>query len=188
MIRSFKSFLAAVVLAACSVGAAVAAPVLAVIGPATVAPGSTFKIDVTASDLNDLYGYQFDLRFDASLFQVQSVMEGSLLQAGGATLFDGGVFDNLSGSIGFVLGSLIGDGPGVSGSGVLASFSFSSIGIGQGNFSLENVLALDSTLADIDVGAQALQVSVVPEPATLCLFAAAFGGLLVARRRRKFGA
>lgn len=160
---------------------ATAATTLSITGPSSVALGSSFTLQVTAADVADLYAYQFDITFDPAVFQVGGVSEGAFLPTGGSTDFLAGTVDNSAGSVSFTLGTLIGLGvPGVNGSGVLASFSVTSIGSapGVGTFGLANVTLLDSSGADISAGAMALNVSAVPEPATWGLLLA--GGALVA--------
>lgn len=179
-------------LALCAaIAPATAALTLSVTGPSSVALGSSFTLQVTAADVADLYAYQFDLTFNPAAFQVGGVSEGAFLPTGGSTYFDGGTVDNSTGTVSFTLGTLIGLGvPGVNGSGVLASFSVSSIGSapGVGTFGLANVTLLDAAGADISANAVALNVSAVPEPATWGLLLA--GGALVAAvaRRRRAGA
>ncbi|MBQ1765987.1 MAG: PEP-CTERM sorting domain-containing protein [Aquincola sp.] len=167
---------------------ATAATTLSITGPSSVALGSSFTLQVAATDVADLYAYQFDITFNPAAFQVGGVSEGAFLSTGGSTDFLGGMVDNSAGTVSFTLGTLIGLGvPGVNGSGVLASFSVTSIGSapGVGTFGLANVTLLDSTGADISAGAMALNVSAVPEPATWGLLLA--GGALVAgvARRRQ---
>lgn len=174
-------------LALCAaIAPATAAPTLSVTGPSSVALGSSFTLQVTAADVVDLHAYQFDLTFNPAAFQVGSVSEGAFLPSGGSTYFDGGTVDNSTGTVSFTLGTLIGLGvPGVNGSGVLASFSVTSIGSapGVGTFGLANVTLLDSAGADISANAVALNVSAVPEPATWGLLLA--GGALVAAVARR---
>lgn len=187
---SLRAALASLALCA-AIAPATAAPTLSVTGPSTVALGSSFTLQVTAADVADLYAYQFDLTFNAAAFQVGGVNEGAFLPTGGSTYFDGGTVDNSTGTVSFTLGTLIGLGvPGVNGSGVLASFSVTSIGStpSVATFGLAGVTLLDSGGADISANTLALNVSAVPEPATWGLLLA--GGALVAAvaRRRHAGA
>lgn len=164
-----------------STGTAWAAPTLSIVGPTSATIGSSWGVQVRASDVSDLYGYQFDLNFDASKFQAQGATEGVFLQSAGATFFDGGTIDNAAGSISFVFDTLLGAGPGVTGSGILAEFSFTAVTSGSGLFSLANVAAIDSSLADIGAQTEALLVNAVPEPATLALCLAGLGATLMRR-------
>lgn len=167
-------------------GLAQAAATLSVTGPQAVSLGASFSLQITAADVADLFGYQFDLRFDSALFRADGVSEGAFLPTGGTTAFDPGIIDNAGGTVSFVLGTLIGTDPGVSGSGALATLNFASIGSvpGSGSFQLLNVQAVDSVLADIPVQTSGLNVSAVPEPGTW-LLALAGTGVLASRLRRR---
>lgn len=185
--HALRHLLAGLALSAATLGSAQAAPTLAITGPSSVGPGSSFTLQVTATDVADLFGHQFDVTFNPALFQAGSVGEGGFLSAGGSTYFDGGVIDNDSGTISFVLGTLIGDGPGVSGAGVLATLGFASIGSSAavGTFGLANVALVNSRLEDIAVSTLSLNVSAVPEPSTWALLLAGMAGVAGAARRRR---
>ena len=47
-------------------------------------PGETFVININIANVKNLYGYQFYLKWNASLLEATSVIEGSFLNAGGA--------------------------------------------------------------------------------------------------------
>lgn len=182
MLRAIQAMCVALACWACS-SVATAAPLLSVSGPASVPVGGGFTLSVEASDMTDLYGYQFDLRFDPTLFQVWDVSEGPFLGTAGASFFGPGDIDHSAGLVRFVFGTLIGDAPGASGGGVLATLDVRSLGAGTGSFVLENLVALDTLLADIVVDSAGLRVSAVPEPATLALCLTLLTGLALARRR-----
>ena len=147
-----------------------------------VPAGQTLVVSALASDVADLYGYQFTLHFDPTRVRFASVDEGSFLSRGGSTFFDGGTVDASAGTVSFVFDTLIGAVPGVSGDGELARFAFSTLQSGGAAFSLSDVLALDATLAPIDVPATPTLVAAVPEPATGSLLL--LGALSVAYARR----
>ena len=123
------------------------------------------------------------------LFQGQPAAEGPFLATAGSTFFDGGSVDNLNGTISFVFDSLIGFGPGASGSGLLATISFLASGTtaGIGMFSLENIEALDSNLNVIDVQTAPLAVT-VPEPESMLLLFTGLLALTWTRRARRLRA
>lgn len=164
-----------------------AAPQLTLSGPASVAAGGTVQIDVLASEVSDLYAFQFDIVFDGTRFSVAGVSEGSWLATAGSSFFDAGTVDAPAGRVEFVLGTLIGPVAGVSGSGSLAQLSFLAApgAVGSGTFQLANVLAFDSSLNPIEVGLQGITVA-VPEPSTLWTMLAglAVGAGWVAKRRK----
>lgn len=168
---------------------AVAAPVLSLSAtPNPAARGSTIGLDVAIADIADLYAYQFTLSFNASLFQASGASEGAFLGTGGATFADNGLVDNAGGTISFVYATLLGALPGVSGSGMLAHFTFDVVGAGSGVFALSDVVFLDSGFGDLAPQVQGLTVEAynpVPEPSAWCLLGIGMAGLAVLRRRRR---
>jgi general secretion pathway protein D len=161
-----------------------AAPVFGLTGPAAVRAGETLVLNVNASGALDLFALQFSVDFDRSLFRAVSVSEGPFLASGGSTFFDAGTIDNALGTVSFVFDTLLGAGPGVSGSGVLGTLRFEVLGGAPlGRFGLSDVLALNSSLADL--GAQTTTYAqAVAEPGTLALFGIAALALLGGRPRR----
>lgn len=88
----------------------------------TVAVGQTFIVDVKISDVNNLYGWEFKLGWDPNILDVVEVTEGAFLKQGGNTFFTKKI-NNTEGYI-LVDCTLLGDMPGVSGDGTLASVKF----------------------------------------------------------------
>ncbi len=100
--------------------------------------GDTFTLDLSAEDVHDLAGWQFDIEFDPTGLEVVEVKEGDFLKTGGATtFFQKGRIDNRSGKItGLSAASLTGDG--VSGTGLLLSVIFSAKADRQTQLALHN--------------------------------------------------
>jgi len=169
---------------------AVAAPVLEIVAaPDPARLGSPLGLDVMLTGITDLYGYQLSLSFDPTLLQAIAVTEGPFPATGGSTFFDGGSIDNVLGTISFVFDTLVGPGPGVTGSGLLEHVSFSATHAGSSALTFADVLFLDSNLNGIEVLAQArdlriIAATAVPEPETFALLAVGLAAL-AARRRRK---
>jgi hypothetical protein len=176
--------LAATVLALLPATAALAAPAFSITGPGgSVYNGATLTLSVNASDVADLFAYQFSIEFDPALFQAISVEKGDFLGPADAGFFDGGTIDNTAGSISLVFETLVGEVAGVTGSGLLNTIQFQVTGhSGVGSFSLLDVAALDSGINEFAVGTSSFtQVIAVPEPTSAWLL---FGGVLALGGRR----
>lgn len=138
-------------------------------------------ITVQARDVVDLFAYGFSLSFDPTLLKLTAGTEGALLRQGGETFFSAGAFDNDAGSVTYTLGTLIGQVPGVTGSGNLATFSFDVKQAGLASFKFTEVALVDGSGADISVETRNL-VTAVPEPASIAMFAVGLLALLGGRR------
>jgi len=157
----------------------------------TVAQNQAFTVSVLANDVTDLFGYQFDVLFDPSLFRVDGVAEGSFLSGANSTFFSPGTIDNASGSVSFVFDTILGNVAGVSGSGLLATINLVALNTatGTGSVGLDGVIALNSGLDLIDLGpVTAAAVSVVPEPALWAMLPFGLFALSGRRRQRLSGA
>lgn len=171
---------------------AAAAPILSLTPSSTsVGVGGTFSIDVNVSDVEDLYGFQFDFNFDQSLVSPLGVTEGSFLSQGvnGSTDFLAGVH-NGTGTIEFTLGRLLGAVPGVSGSGTLATLAFAATGQGNTDFSLSGLILLDSQFGEfqnrVTINGAAVDINnptPVPEPTSLMVMGTSVAFIAIARRR-----
>ena len=141
-------------------------------------PGGSVQVDVVAGGLVDLYAWQFSGQFDPSVLHISNATEGALLATAGPTFFSPGVFDNTAGSLSFAFDTLIGPGPGIKGSGVLASLFFERTSAGPVALLFSDVLALDSGGGEIAVLATP---ALIPEPSVLTL--ALFGLFALGVRR-----
>ena len=103
--------------------------------------GQIFSIDVTVSDVVDLYAWEIELSWDPSLLGTISVTEGSFLKSGGDTFF----IYNVNDTQGHILidCTLIGQIVGVSGGGVLATVTFLALGAGETPLDLYDEVLLD---------------------------------------------
>jgi len=186
--KSLMSFLkctaAVVVLAAAPLGAAFAVPTFSFSSNSgTLHPaGSQFAVDILASGVSDLYAYQFTINFNPSFIHVLDVIEGPFLSSGGATFFDGGTIDNVSGSVSFTFDTLISAVPGVSGSGILAHLDLSALASGTSTLAFSDLLALNSVFDEITITAVPISLA-VPEPSTVAMLFLGAGLVLFLRRR-----
>ncbi|WP_445475397.1 PKD domain-containing protein [Methanococcoides methylutens] len=87
-----------------------------------VTAGESFTVDVFVTPDTEIAGLQFDLEFDSSKIQIDSVSEGRFLNQNGiSTFFNSGNIDNTVGILSDVYGSAIGP------SSMLSSESFATI-------------------------------------------------------------
>jgi adhesin HecA-like repeat protein len=77
----------------------------------TVNPGDSFNVDVVVDPGVPSLAAQFNLSFDASLVQVDSVTEGTLYSGGGTTYFIAGTIDNDAGTVTGAAVSILGGTP-----------------------------------------------------------------------------
>ncbi|HUW47377.1 MAG TPA: dockerin type I domain-containing protein [Patescibacteria group bacterium] len=103
--------------------------------------GQSFSINVTVSDVVDLYAWEIELSWNPSLLGTISVTEGSFLKSGGDTFFIYSWNDTQGHSL--IDCTLIGQIVGVSGSGVLATVTFLVLGLGETPLDLHDEVLLD---------------------------------------------
>ena len=177
-----------VVLAAALLSVPLAAQTVISAGSTDVGVDQIFTLPVSIADVSDLYAFQFDLAFDPAILQLLSISEGSFLPSGGSTIFFAGTIDNIAGTATDTADTLVGNIPGVSGSGDLVDFTFEAISPGISSVSLSNGLLFDSSFNSIPfttVDGSVTVTATTPEPSGLswigCL---AFTGMLCAKRWR----
>jgi general secretion pathway protein D len=108
--------------------------------------GQDLTLNVSISNVADLYGWEFYLGWNPSLLSLVSVNEGPFLKSGGNTYF---YFLNSTNEYVRVDCTLEGEIPGVSGDGTLATVTFSTTNAGQCQLNLYNVDLRDSSDAQI---------------------------------------
>jgi hypothetical protein len=129
-------------------------------------PGDTFSINITVSNVIDLYAWQFQLYYDSSVLNATTrlnnditppswepdIDEGPFLKTGGVSTFWGinSFTDNYNSTHGYIelfcsrLPPLNGTVPGVSGTGTLATIRFKTLSYGLSILHLDNTKLLDS--------------------------------------------
>jgi len=85
--------------------------------------GDTFTLDISAKDVFDLAGWQFDIAFDPTNLEAINVTEGNLLKMDGTTFFQSGSIDNAAGKITGLSAARL-SAQGVTGTGVLVQVRF----------------------------------------------------------------
>jgi len=92
--------------------------------------GQNFTININISGVVDLYGWEFKLRWNSTLLDAVNVIEGSFLKQGDNTLFITPTVNNIEGYLRLDC-TLLGDIPGVSGNGTLATIEFTVKAAGE---------------------------------------------------------
>lgn len=103
--------------------------------------GQSFSIDITVTDVVDLYAWEIELSWAPSLLGTLSVTEGSFLKSGGHTFFIYS-WNDTQGHI-LIDCTLFGQIVGVSGSGVLATVTFLVRGAGETPLDLHDEVLLN---------------------------------------------
>jgi hypothetical protein len=101
--------------------------------------GTVFNINVTVTDVTNLYAWEFRLYFLNAIINCTSVTEGSFLLSAGTTMFILNVTNNYNSTYGRILAActLLGGGKSVNGSGTLATITFKATADGSTNLDLE---------------------------------------------------
>jgi len=99
-------------------------PVVLYVEPQTIqgAIGQNFTININISNVIDLYGWSFKLSWETTILEVVNVTEGAFLRSGGDTFF----IPKINNTAGHITAdcTLLGNVPGVSGNGLLATIEF----------------------------------------------------------------
>ncbi|MBU1752825.1 PEGA domain-containing protein [bacterium] len=114
-------------------------------GVQSAANGTQFSVDIKVGSVTNLYGFQFDIRFDPNLLEVVSVIEGTFLKSDGT--YTTWVSPTTgTGSISNIGCTRLGTTTGVSGTGTLAVIKFRAKSEGVSLLDLQNVLLKDNSL------------------------------------------
>ena len=114
--------------------------------------GDTFTLDISARNILDFAGWQFDIAFDPTRLKAVEVNEGDFLKTGGGTtFFQKGTIDNATGKIAKLSSARLSE-DGVSGTGTLLSVRFRAKTTGQTRLKLENFQLAAITGVSIPAG------------------------------------
>ena len=128
--------------------------------------GDTFTLDISAENVFDMAGWQFDIAFDPAALEAISVSEGNFLKAaGGTTFFQGGSVDNAAGKIGGLSAARLST-QGVSGSGVLLQVRFKAKSAGETELALHKFQFGSVTGDSIPAGPHQIRIVVEEQLAT----------------------
>ena len=109
--------------------------------------GDSFSINITVSNVTDLYSWEFKLYYNSSMLNATSILEGPFLKQAGDTNFQILSFtDNYNVSHGLVWAkcALNNVSSGVNGNGTLATIYFKAVWPGDSSLSLAEILLMNS--------------------------------------------
>jgi len=111
--------------------------------------GQDFTINIGISNVADLYGWGFKLRWNTTILEVVNVTEGNFLKQGGETLQARWRINNTQGYI-VADCTLLGNVSGVSGDGILATINLHVKGEGECILDLYDTVLISSLEQPID--------------------------------------
>ena len=127
----------------------------------TIHQGDIFTLDISAENVHDLAGWQFDIAFDPAVLEAIEVSEGDFLKPEGrTTFFKKGRIDNATGEIAKLSSAKLSEG-GVSGTGTLLSVTFTAKTAGQTQLRLENFQL--AAINGVSISAGPLEVGITIE-------------------------
>jgi hypothetical protein len=105
----------------------------------------TFTVNITVTDVSGLYGWEGQLFYDSSILSCLSASEGPFLENAGETYFNVSITDDFDTTHGRIkaFNTLLGQIPGVDGSGVLLTVTFLTKALGISILDIENVILSD---------------------------------------------
>lgn len=104
--------------------------------------GQNFTVDINISNVTDLYGWELKLGWNSTILDAVNVVEGSFLKRGGNTFFAYKI--NNTEGFGLVDCTLLGNVPGVSGNGTLATIEFHVKTLGECTLDLYDTTLVSS--------------------------------------------
>ena len=125
----------------------------------------TFTLDISAENVFDLAGWQFDIAFDPAILEAVNVSEGNFLKIGGTTFFQSGSIDNAAGKI-TGLGAARLSAQGVTGNGTLLQVRFKAKSGGETKLVLQNFEFGATTGSLIPAGPHQVRIVVEGQLAT----------------------
>jgi hypothetical protein len=129
--------------------------------------GDTFTVNISITNVFNLYAYQFKLYYNSTVMNGTQVEEGSFLKNSGQTFFLINNFTDQYDSgrgIVYVTCTLTGPLQGANGNGVLATITFKSLTTANSNpLHLAEVLLYDSNVSPIPYEVVDGTVTIIPE-------------------------
>ena len=136
------------------------------VSPTPIHPGDTFTLDISAENIFDMAGWQFDIVFDPTALETIDVSEGDFLKmAGSSTFFQSGTIDNVAGKIGGLSAARFSL-QGASGTGVLLQVTFKAKSAGETELTLQNLEFAAVTGEPIPAGPQQISITVAEQLTT----------------------
>ena len=128
--------------------------------------GDTFTLSISAENVFDLAGWQFDIAFDPAALEAIEVSEGNYLKAdGGATFFQSGSIDNAAGKITGLSAARL-SAEGLSSTGTLLQVRFKAKSAGETELALQNFQFGSITGDSIPAGPHEIRITVEGRLAT----------------------
>ena len=124
--------------------------------------GEVFTINITVTEVTNLYGWEVKLYYDSSILNGTSISEGSFLKGTGETFFESTLNNSYDATHGCikVFNTLLGETPGANGTGILCTVTFKARDLGISALDLEDTILADinSNLIPHTIASGAVQV------------------------------
>ena len=129
------------------------------LSPTPIHTGDTFTLDISARDIFDFAGWQFDIVFNPTILEAIDISEGDFLKMGSTTLFQSGSIDNVTGKITGLSAARLSS-QGVTGTGTLVQVRFKAKSTGDTQLTLQNFQFGDVTGTLIAAGPHQIRITV----------------------------